>query len=98
VLREERAPLHRVSRRIQNAHVPAARTVFERAARKEGAHHAGQNNCPHERAASVAPDIRAELRDQKSVREINERIELVYNFYNVHFTSEHYIDIMVLTY
>jgi len=68
VLHSEGAPLHRVSCRIQNAHVPVARTVFEGAARKEGAHHAGKNNRLHERAAPVAPDLRAELRDEKIVK------------------------------
>ena len=73
VLRQEGAPFCRVSRRIQNAHVQAARAVFEGAARKEGAHHAGANDCLHELAFPVAPKILAELRGAKSLlRKINE--------------------------
>lgn len=73
VLRQEGTHLRRVSPRIQNAHVPAARAVSEGAARKEGAHHSGQNHCLHERVVPVAPNLRAELRGAKSLlRKIND--------------------------
>jgi len=49
------------------SHVPAARAVSEGAARKKGAYHYGANDCLHERDVPVAPDLRAELRDKKSL-------------------------------
>ena len=67
VLCKEGAPIHRVSRRIQNAHVQAARAVSQGVARKEGACHAGTNDRLHEWVVSITPDLHAQLWRKKSL-------------------------------